>query len=124
MVLKTATPPELFFGRPCTWGRTKTKELSIETNQSDLLNTEVGLYEIVVARRWKKMLIRWVLGAVFFVALWHLKWVRVLFWISLPLELLLLLITLIVYYKLRPQAPESTVPPVTIIEEEKNEILS
>ncbi|MEL6656391.1 MAG: hypothetical protein AAFR36_08095 [Bacteroidota bacterium] len=82
--------------------------MNTETNRPDPAS---GLYEITVSRRWKKMLVRWILGAGFFIWLWYLSWVRILFWISLPIELFLLAITLLVYFKLRPKVQQTVESP-------------
>ena len=101
---------ELTLPPACTYSVRNKKILNTETNQPDQTNAKQGLYEITVSRRWKKMLIRWILGAGFFVWLWHLRWVRILFWISLPIELLLLAVTLLVYFKLGPRVHASATP--------------
>ncbi len=73
------------------------------TNRAELiseLNSLQGLLDIMVNKRKKKIIVRWILGTIFYTSLWHLTWVKYLLWIAIPLELILLAITVFAYYKL------------------------
>ena len=82
------------------------------SNKQELLNelhTSQELLDLVVTKRRKKMLIRWGFGIIFYVSLWHLSWVRILFWIGLVMELILLAFTLSAYVKLRAKVKATQV---------------
>ncbi len=65
------------------------------------LDTAQALFDHIITNRKKKILIRWIIGILFYASLWQYAWIRTLFWIGLVLELLLLAFTLSAYFKLR-----------------------
>ncbi|MEO1626671.1 MAG: hypothetical protein AAFV25_16060 [Bacteroidota bacterium] len=69
---------------------------------SELVSKE-ALLHLILGKRKKKMMCRWALGIPFYYFLWHLSWVKVLFWIAVPMELGLLVFTLWSYRRLRLQ---------------------
>ncbi|MEM9820617.1 MAG: hypothetical protein AAF985_06075 [Bacteroidota bacterium] len=67
---------------------------------SELESTQ-ALLDIIVQKRKQKVLVRWVLGILFYTAFWHLNWVRLLLWVAIPLELILLMLTILSYFRLK-----------------------
>ena len=67
---------------------------------SELANRK-ELLDIIVNNRKKKILVRWILGVIFYYLFWQIGWVYYLFWVGLLLELILFLITLISLFLLR-----------------------
>lgn len=66
---------------------------------AELVAAKEMQYAIFDKRKWK-VLIRWVLGAIFYYILWDYSWARLMFWISVPLELILLLFSTLSYTRL------------------------
>lgn len=71
------------------------KHLKKELDQSK------DLYYHVITIRKKKMMGRWILGAIFYYSFWNYTWAKYLFWIGLFSELILLVFTLRIYFRLK-----------------------
>jgi len=74
------------------------------TSRAELLSeleATRGLLHEIVHKRKKKILVRWILGAIFYIAFWHIGWIRTLFWIGLVLELTLFAFTVWSYFRLK-----------------------
>lgn len=68
------------------------------------LNTKLekyyGLLDIIVYKRKTKIIARLLLSIPFYYFLWHITWVRWMFWIGLPLEIVMSLGTVFFYFRL------------------------
>lgn len=60
-----------------------------------------NLYFEIITLRKRKMIVRWILGALFYYCFWGYTWVEYLFWIGLFSEMILLIFTLGVYFRLK-----------------------
>ena len=68
--------------------------------KNELASTQDLYYNIITLRK-KKMIGRWMIGAVFYYSLRSFTWIQYLFWIGLFSEVLLLAFTLRVYFRLK-----------------------
>lgn len=80
----------------------KTKEALLEK-----LRQYEDLMDIIVRKRKWKVIIRLLLSVPFYYFLWHITWIRYMFWISMPLEIVMLLLTIFFYFRLRDKIQET-----------------
>lgn len=71
------------------------------THLKNELAKSKDLYYNVITLRKKKMIGRWIIGAIFYYSFWNFTWARYLFWIGLFAEIILLAFTLRIYFRLK-----------------------
>ncbi len=71
------------------------------THLKNELAKSKDLYYNIITRRKKKMIGRWIIGAIFYYSFWNFTWAKYLFWIGLFSELILLAFTVRIYFRLK-----------------------